>query len=91
MAMEGKPRLLDRVRNKIRVKHYSIRTEQAYVDWIRRFILYHGKRHPDQMGAREIETFLSHLAVDRNVAASTQHQAPFSFSTGMCLKKSFPG
>ncbi len=75
MTKEGKPRLLDRVRHKIRVKHYSIRTEQAYVDWIRRFILYHGKRHPNQMGAKEIETFLSHLAVDRNVAASTQNQA----------------
>ena len=75
MLKEGKPRLLDRVRNKIRVKHYSIRTEQAYVDWIRRFILFHGKRHPEQMGAKEIETFLSHLAVDRNVAASTQNQA----------------
>ncbi|MBL3618730.1 MAG: phage integrase N-terminal SAM-like domain-containing protein, partial [gamma proteobacterium endosymbiont of Lamellibrachia anaximandri] len=48
---------------------------QAYVDWIRRFILYHGKRHPEQMGAREIEAFLSHLAVDRNVATSTQNQA----------------
>ncbi|RDH86170.1 MAG: integron integrase [endosymbiont of Escarpia spicata] len=75
MTKEGKPRLLDRVRAKIRVKHYSIRTEQAYVDWIRRFILYHGKRHPGLMGAKEIETFLSHLAVDRNVAASTQNQA----------------
>ncbi|MBL3601312.1 MAG: integron integrase [gamma proteobacterium endosymbiont of Lamellibrachia anaximandri] len=75
MTKEGKLRLLDRVRHKIRVKHYSIRTEQAYVDWIRRFILYHGKRHPEQMGAREIEAFLSHLAVDRNVAASTQNQA----------------
>jgi len=75
MRKEGKPRLLDRVRYKIRVKHYSIRTEQAYIDWIRRFILFHGKRHPEKMGAKEIETFLSHLAVDRHVAASTQNQA----------------
>ncbi len=75
MHKEGKPRLLDRVRYRIRVKHYSVRTEQAYVDWIRRFILFHGKRHPEQMGAEEIENFLSHLTVDRNVAASTQNQA----------------
>jgi site-specific recombinase XerD len=75
MRKEGKPRLLDQVRYRIRVKHYSIRTEQAYIDWIRRFILFHDKRHPKQMGAKEIENFLSHLAVDRNVAASTQNQA----------------
>ena len=75
MLKEGKLRLLDLIRNKIRVKHYSIRTEQAYVDWSRRFILFHGKRHPEQMGAKEVATFLSHLAVDRNVAASTQNQA----------------
>jgi integron integrase len=59
----------------MRVKHYSIRTEQAYVDWIRRFILFHGKRHPDTMGEQEIAAFLTHLAVNRNVAASTQNQA----------------
>jgi integron integrase len=70
-----KPRLLDQVREKIRVKHYSIRTEQAYVDWIRRFIVFHGKRHPAERGAGEVERFLSHLAVERNVAASTQNQA----------------
>ncbi len=60
---------------KIRQKHYSIRTEQAYTDWIRRFILFHGKRHPAAMGELEIEAFLTHLAVNRNVAASTQNQA----------------
>ena len=60
---------------KIRQKHYSIRTEQAYVDWIRRFILFHGKRHPLEMGEPEVEAFLTHLAVNRNVAASTQNQA----------------
>jgi integron integrase len=68
-------KLLDRVRDRIRVLHYSIRTEAAYVDWIRRFILFHGKRHPQEMGALELEAFLTHLAVDRNVAASTQNQA----------------
>ena len=69
------PKLLDRVRDKIRLKHYSIRTEQAYVDWIRRFILFHDKRHPKEMGAADVEAFLTHLAVRGNVAASTQNQA----------------
>ena len=69
------PRLLDRVRDKIRVKHYSIRTEQAYVDWIKRFIFYHGKRHPAYLGAAEVEEFLTDLAVRRNVAGATQNQA----------------
>ncbi len=73
--MAVKPRLLDQVRDKIRFKHYSIRTEHAYVDWIKRYILFHGKRHPQEMGKQEAEQFLSHLAVDRNVAASTQNQA----------------
>jgi len=69
------PRLLDQVRHVIRRLHYSIRTEQAYVDWIRRFILFHGKRHPVEMGALEVEAFLTHLAVQGEVAASTQNQA----------------
>jgi hypothetical protein len=69
------PRLLDQVRGKIRLKHYSLRTEQAYVDWIRRFIRHHGKRHPRDMGAVEVEAFLTHLAVAGRVAASTQNQA----------------
>lgn len=69
------PKLLDQVRDKIRFKHYSIRTEQAYVDWIRRFILFHNKRHPTEMGAPEVEAFLTHLAVTGKVAASTQNQA----------------
>lgn len=73
--MANNPRLLDQVRYKIRLKHYSIRTEQAYVDWIRRFILFHKKRHPKEMGEPEIEAFLTHLAVDRKVASSTQNQA----------------
>ncbi|MBI5753286.1 MAG: integron integrase [Hydrogenophilales bacterium] len=69
------PRLLVRVRDKIRLKHYSIRTEQAYTDWVRRFILFHEKRHPAEMGAAEVEQFLTHLAVKGQVAASTQNQA----------------
>ena len=73
--MGKEPRLLDRVRESIRTKHYSIRTEQACVDWIRRYILFHGKRHPEEMGKAEIEAFLTYLAVNRNVAASTQNQA----------------
>ena len=73
---QPKPRkLLDRVRDKLRVKHYSVRTEKTYVSWIRRYILFHNKRHPKDMGAREIEAFLTHLAVEKNVAASTQNQA----------------
>jgi integron integrase len=68
-------RLLDRVRDEIRLRHYSIRTETAYVDWIRRFVVFHGKRHPDSLGAAQVQEFLSHLAVERNVAASTQNQA----------------
>ncbi|MDP2026251.1 integron integrase [Sulfuriferula sp.] len=69
------PKLLDQVRGKIRLKHYSIRTEQAYVDWIKRFVLHFDKRHPRDLGAPEVEQFLTHLAVNRNVAASTQNQA----------------
>lgn len=69
------PKLLDQLRALIRTKHYSIRTEESYVDWVRRFILFHNKRHPRQMGAQEIEAFLSYLAVERGVSASTQSQA----------------
>ena len=69
------PRLLDQVRELIRIRHYSIRTEQAYVQWIRRYILFHDKRHPHELGAEEVTAFLSHLAIKRNVAASTQNQA----------------
>jgi integron integrase len=70
-----KPKLLDIVREKIRAKHYSIRTEQAYLAWIKRFILYHNKKHPKDMGAPEINQFLSNLANQRQVASSTQNQA----------------
>ena len=74
-AVAGSPKLLDRVCWHLRVKHYSIRTEQAYVEWIRRFILFHRKRHPNEMGEREIKEFLTYLAVQKHVAASTQNQA----------------
>src|SRR5262249_42832398 len=70
-----KPRLLDRVREAIRARHYSRRTEKTSVAWIRRYIFLHGKRHPAEMGAREITDFLSALAVKDKVAASTQNQA----------------
>ena len=69
------PRLLDRVRHAIRVRQYSRRTEEAYVFWIRRFIVFHGKRHPSEMGSSEVTTFLSDLAVRRQVSVSTQNQA----------------
>ena len=69
------PKLLDRVRETLRRKHYSHRTEQAYVHWIKRFILFHNKQHPKNMGIPEIEAFLTHLAVHEHVAASTQNQA----------------
>ncbi|WP_423748246.1 integron integrase [Geothrix paludis] len=69
------PRLMDQLRERLRVRHYSLRTEDAYVDWARRFILFHGKRHPRDMGAGEVQAFLSHLAVDRRVSPSTQNQA----------------
>lgn len=69
------PRLLDQVRELIRVRHYSIRTEEAYVDWIRKFVIFHNKRHPVELGLPEVEAFLTHLAVTKNVSASTQNQA----------------
>jgi integron integrase len=74
--MQDRPKkLLDQVRDLIRLKHYSIRTEKSYVSWIKRFIIYHNKRHPEDMREKEIEKFLTHLAVDLNVASSTQNQA----------------
>lgn len=71
----NEPKLLDIVRGKIRLKHYSIRTEQAYTDWIKRYILHFDKVHPKDLGAAEVEAFLTHLAVARNVSANTQNQA----------------
>jgi integron integrase len=69
------PKLLDRVRTAVRLRHYSRRTEKAYVDWIRRYILFRQKKHPSTMGAPEVVAFLSWLAVDKQVSASTQNQA----------------
>ncbi len=69
------PKLLDRVRSSLRTNRYSPRTEQAYVDWIKRYIRFHGVRHPREMGAEEVKAFLSHLATEMKVAASTQNQA----------------
>ena len=68
-------KLLDQIRDAIRLKHYSYSTEKTYVHWARRYILYHNKRHPAEMGVAEIEAFLTHLAKDENMSASTQNQA----------------
>ena len=73
LPQTGKPKLLDEVRRLIRTKHYSRRTEDTYCDWIRRFILHHDKRHPRDMGGPEVAAFLSYLANERDVAASTQN------------------
>jgi len=73
--MSHNPRLLDRVRDAIRVRHYSYRTEQQYVAWIRRFIIFNGRRHPRELGGADVEAFLSHLATERHVASATQAQA----------------
>jgi integron integrase len=74
-SQQNKPKLLDQVRQLMRLRHYSLRTEEAYVGWIRRYILFHGKRHPRELGEKDIAKFLSNLAVERRVAASTQNQA----------------
>jgi len=71
----SKPRLIDQTRNVLRLHHYSIRTEEAYIQWIKRFIFFHNKRHPNDMGEKEVRHFLTHLAVDKHVSASTQNQA----------------
>ena len=73
--MSNPPKLSNLVRRKIRMKHYSIRTEEAYVSWIKRYIYFHNTKHPKDMGRREIEAFLTSLAVQGNVSASTQNQA----------------
>ena len=72
---QGKPKLLDQVRQLMRVRHYSLRTEEAYVGWIRRYILFHGKRHPRELNEKHVSEFLSSLAINGRVAASTQNQA----------------
>jgi hypothetical protein len=69
------PKLPDQVRDKIRVKHYSIRTETQYLQWIKRFILFHNKRHPRNLGAASVEEFLSHFATEGSVSAPTRNQA----------------
>jgi integron integrase len=69
------PKLLERYREQLRVKHYSLRTEDAYLHWVRRYIYFHGKRHPQEMGGSEVEAFLSHLATEGRVSPSTQNQA----------------
>src|SRR5690606_8490962 len=73
--MQNPPRLLDLVRRSLRTEHYSPRTEETYVDWIVRFVLFSGRRHPRELGAPEVERFLNHLAHEGKVAAATQNQA----------------
>ena len=68
-----KKKLLDEVRSVIRMKHYSLKTEKSYIHWIRKFIFFNGTRHPEEMGKPEVSRFLTHLAVNKNVAASTQN------------------
>ena len=91
-AEREQPRLLEQVRNAVRRRHYGYRTEQAYVRWIKRFIWFHDKRHPAQMGADEVTAFLTHLARDRHVSASTQNQALSSllFLYGQVLEINLP-
>jgi len=88
-----KPRLLDRVREALRTRHYSRRTEEAYVAWIRRYIFFHGKRHPAELGGPEVTRFLSSVAVEGQVAASTQNQAlsALCFSIETCWASSCRG
>ena len=73
--MTNSPKLLEQMQNTLRRKHYAYRTEKTYLDWARRYILFHNKRHPQEMGVPEIESYLTYLAVERNVSASTQNQA----------------
>jgi len=88
-----KPKLLDQVREAIRMRHYSMRTEEAYVSWIKRFILFHGKRHPLEMGEDEITRFLSALAVHEQVSASTQNRRSVrcSFCTATSSARTWAG
>ena len=89
-----KPRLLNRVRHAIEARHYSRRTEKAYVHWIKRYIFFHGKRHPAEMGTAEVTAFLTSLAVPSKVAASpprTKPSALYSSSIARCSAWNFPG
>jgi integron integrase len=92
MHQDAKPKLLDQMRDVLRLKHMSYRTEEAYLNWVKRFILFHDKRHPKDMGAQEIRAFLVHLAVHENVAASTQNGAlnALLFLYRYVLKQPFP-
>ena len=74
-TMPPAKKLLDQVREKIRYKHYSLSTEKTYISWIKHYIIFHGKRHPADMGATEVERFLTYLANERHVSSSTQNQA----------------
>lgn len=74
-GVSTKQKLLDQARTNLRVNHYSRRTEEAYIGWIKRYILFHNKKHPSLMGKDEIQTFINHLAVEQNVSSSTQNQA----------------
>jgi len=87
------PRLLERVRRALRLRHFSPATERAYIAWARRFVLYHGKRHPEEMGAEEVEAFLTHLAIENRVAPSTQNQAfaALLFLYRDVLRRNVPG
>jgi hypothetical protein len=86
---ERPKQLLDQVREAVQRKHCSPRTEESYVGWIKRFILFHNKRHPNEMGGAEVETFLTHLAVHEHVAAFTQNQAlsALLFCTARCSER----
>ncbi|MDK1030268.1 MAG: phage integrase N-terminal SAM-like domain-containing protein [Anaerolineae bacterium] len=72
---QSSSKLLDQLKDKLRAKHYSLRTENSYTSWVRKFILYHNKRHPRDMGPKEINAYITHLALKKHVAASTQNQA----------------
>ncbi len=86
--MQQKKKLLEVVRDKIRIKHYSLKTEQSYLGWVKRYILFHNKKHPVEMGKPEIEAFLTHLAVEKKVSPTTQNQA---FSAILFLYKEVLG
>ena len=92
VSMETRPKLLDQVRAALRLGHYAKRTEESYIEWIKRYILYHGKQHPGAMGAEEVRAFLTYLAAEKNVAASTQNQAlsALLFLYRVVLKQNLP-
>jgi len=73
--LQKKPKLLDQVRGALRVRHYSYDTEKSYIRWIKQYIFFNGKRHPSELGETDVNLFLTHLAIQKNVAASTQNQA----------------